>query len=97
MENVLYGTPNAKVQWLRTSTEGEGQLYTGLFMCEPCGVEDEYLGDESLYMIEGRMTVEVIGGESVSLKPGDVASFPKGTKTVTHVHEPIKKFFVISG
>jgi len=97
MENVLYGTPSAKVQWLRTSTEGEGQLYAGLFMCDPCGVEDELLGDESVYMIEGRMTVEVIGGESVSLKAGDVASFPKGTKTVCHVHEPIKKFFVISG
>jgi uncharacterized cupin superfamily protein len=97
MENVLYGTPEAKVQWLRTSTEAEGQLYTGLFWCDPCGVEDEYLGDESMYMIEGRMTVEVIGGESISLTPGDVAAFPKGTKTVTHVHEPIKKFFVISG
>ncbi|MER5757293.1 cupin domain-containing protein [Streptomyces sp. NPDC002088] len=97
MKNVLYGTPDAKVQWLRTSTQGEGQLFTGIFMCRPCGLEDEYLGDESLYMIEGRMTVEVIGGESVSLKAGDVASFPRGTKTVCHIHEPIKKFFVISG
>lgn len=97
LENVLYGTPAAKVQWLRTSTQGEGQLYVGVFTCEPCGVEDELLGDESVYMLEGSMTVEVIGGESVSLSAGDVASFPKGTKTVVHVHEPIKKFFVISG
>jgi uncharacterized cupin superfamily protein len=97
LENVLYGTPAAKVQWLRQSTQGEGQLYVGIFTCDPCGVEDELLGDESVYMLEGRMTVEVIGGESVSLSAGDVASFPKGTKTVVHVHEPIKKFFVISG
>ncbi|MFF1832358.1 cupin domain-containing protein [Paenarthrobacter sp. NPDC058040] len=97
LENVLYGTPAGKVQWLRQSTQGEGQLYVGIFTCDPCGVEDELLGDESVYMLEGRMTVEVIGGESVSLSAGDVASFPKGTKTVVHVHEPIKKFFVISG
>ncbi len=97
MENVLYGVPDAKVLWLRTNTQGEGQLLAGIFLCQPCGVEDEYLSDESMYLIEGRMTVEVIGGESVCLNAGDVASFPKGTKTVCHVHEPIKKFFVISG
>jgi len=35
-------------------------------------------------------------GERVELKAGDIASFPKGTRSVWTFSEPFKKFTVIS-
>jgi len=96
-EVIHEGSPQAKVHWLRSSTHGEGQLLTGTFTAQPCSVGYEFIGDESLHLLEGRVTVEMEGGETVSLGPGDIASFPKGAKSVWHIHEPMKKFFVISG
>jgi uncharacterized cupin superfamily protein len=96
-EVIHEGKPEAKVHWLRSSTHGEGQLMTGIFTVEPCRVDYEFIGDESLHLLAGRVTVEMEGGGTVSLKPGDIASFPKGAKSVWHIHESMKKFFVISG
>lgn len=96
-EKILDGKPDAKVQWLRTSTHGDGQLLTGMFTSQTCSVEYEFIGDESMHLLEGRITVEMVGGDTVTLNPGDIASFPKGAKSVWHIHGPMKKFFVISG
>jgi uncharacterized cupin superfamily protein len=97
LPDVLEGTPNGKVHWLRTSTGGDGQLLTGMFTAEPSKVNYEFIGDESLHHMQGRVTVEMDSGDTIDLRPGDVASFPKGAKSVWTIHEPMKKFFVISG
>jgi uncharacterized cupin superfamily protein len=97
LPDVIDGKPEGKVHWLRTSTEGDGQLLTGMFTAQPSKVNYEFVGDESLHLMEGRVTVEMSDGETVEMKAGDVASFPKGAKSVWTIHEPMKKFFVISG
>jgi uncharacterized cupin superfamily protein len=59
----------------------------------------EYLfpGDESFYVLEGSVTIELVPtGERVELGTGDLASFPKGTRSVWTFTEPFKKFTVIS-
>jgi uncharacterized protein len=59
----------------------------------------EYLfpGDESFYVLEGSVSIELVGtGERLELKAGDIASFPKGTRSVWTFSEPFKKFTVIS-
>jgi uncharacterized cupin superfamily protein len=95
--DAVEGEPNGQVNWLRQDTAGDGMLLTGMFTCNPAKVDYTFVGDESLHLMEGRITVEMEGGETVELKPGDVASFPKGARSVWHIHEPMKKFFVISG
>ncbi|MFM8218464.1 MAG: cupin domain-containing protein, partial [Planctomycetaceae bacterium] len=39
----------------------------------------------------------VQGGDAVELRPGDLASFPRGALSTWTILEPLKKFFVISG
>lgn len=59
----------------------------------------EYLfpGDESFYVLEGSVVIDLVAtGERVELKVGDIASFPKGTRSVWTFSEPFKKFTVIS-
>jgi uncharacterized cupin superfamily protein len=56
-----------------------------------------FTGDESFYVVEGSVSIELVEtGEAVELKAGDVASFPKGTRSVWTFSEPFKKFTVIS-
>jgi uncharacterized cupin superfamily protein len=97
LDNVIDGNPQAQVQWLGNQLPAAGTLFVGIFSCQPCTVETEYVGGECSYLLEGRMTVQIKGGQTVSLKAGDTASFAPGTKAICQVHEPIRQFFVISG
>jgi uncharacterized cupin superfamily protein len=54
------------------------------------------MGDETLHVLEGRVTIEVDGLEPVELAAGDVVSFPKGLASTWEIHEPFKEFFVLS-
>ncbi len=48
--------------------------------------------------ISGAVTIELTeSGETVELRQGDLASFPKGTPSVWTVVEPLEKFTVVSG
>jgi uncharacterized cupin superfamily protein len=63
----------------------------------PARYEYFFDGDESFYVLEGSVTIELVErGERVELKAGDIASFPKGTRSVWTFSEPFKKFTVIS-
>ncbi len=96
-EAVLEGDPNAKVAWLRTESGGEGMLYTGMFTAEPSTFRYAFGGDESFHVLEGDLEIMIDGGETVTLTPGDIASFPKGALSTWTLHSPLRKFFVISG
>jgi hypothetical protein len=63
----------------------------------PAQYEYVFPGDESFYVLEGSVTIELVEtGERVALKAGDIASFPRGTSSVWTFSEPFKKFTVIS-
>jgi uncharacterized cupin superfamily protein len=85
------------VHWLRTESGGEGQLYTGLWTCEPRVIPYTFPGDETFQVLEGEVHIEVESGEAVDLRAGDIASFPKGQNATWTITSPFKKFFVISG
>jgi uncharacterized cupin superfamily protein len=53
--------------------------------------------DETFQMLEGEFTCQLDGEEPVRLRPGDIVSFHKGARAHRQIHEPVKKFFVISG
>ena len=85
------------VHWLRVGSGGEGVLYSGLWTHGPADLPYVFPGDETFHVLEGEVTIDVEGGESVTLRPGDIASFAKGQSSTWHITEPFKKFFVISG
>jgi len=85
------------VHWLRIGSGGDGVLYAGLWKHGPADFLYVFPGDETFHVLEGEVTIDVEGGESVALRPGDIASYSKGQSSTWHITQPFKKFFVISG
>jgi uncharacterized cupin superfamily protein len=87
-----------EAEWLRRRTD-EGWSHTAmLWRCHPMSFEYTFPGDESFLVISGSVRIELTDtGAIVELSSGDVASFPKGTRSVWTVVESIEKFTVVSG
>ena len=96
-ECVIAGDPAARVAWLRTESAGDGVLYAGVFTAEPSTFRYRFAGDESFHVLDGELEIAIDGGETIDLKPGDIASFPKDSVSTWTIRTPLRKFFVISG
>jgi uncharacterized cupin superfamily protein len=49
---------------------------------------------ETLLVLEGRVTIEILGGPTLELTVGDMASLPKGAQTTWHITAPYREFWV---
>lgn len=85
------------IHWLRTESGGAGMLLAGFWSHEPAVLPYEFMGDETIHVLEGEVIVEIEGGEVITLREGDVASFCKGQSSTWRIVRPFKKFFVVSG
>ena len=52
---------------------------------------------EVLLVLEGEVQIEIEGGPTLQLKPGDMASLPKGAVTRWHLTLPFKEMWVLAG
>jgi uncharacterized cupin superfamily protein len=83
------------------SEDGE-HAYTCGFWRVPSGDPPEpfpydMAQNETIYVIEGELTIAVEGGEELHLGPGDLASFTAGTTTTWRLSKtPFKEAFVLS-
>jgi uncharacterized cupin superfamily protein len=60
--------------------------------------EYNFPGDESFLVVTGVVRITLAEtGETIEFHEGDVASFPKGTRSTWTIVEPIVKFTVVSG
>ncbi len=74
---------NAFLQDVASSNDPNSPISFGFFRMEAGSpLEYTYSYDECKIIVEGEMTVEEVGGETVNVSPGDVLFFPKGTKTI---------------
>jgi uncharacterized protein len=94
IEDVAGGDPQGRVHWLHQ--DDDAGLWIGIFEAQPARFPYTSAGDETLHVLEGRVTIEVDGSEPVRLGPGDVVSFPKGMASTWEIEEPFKEFFVLS-
>jgi uncharacterized cupin superfamily protein len=94
---VVEGKPFGEVHWLRQDSSGAGILLTGLWKHEPATFPYTFPADETFHLLEGRVRIAVDGLAPVELCSGDIVSFHKGQVSVWTIHEPMRKFFVISG
>jgi uncharacterized protein len=73
------------------------KLDVSLWRSDPATYDYLFEGDEAFHVVEGSATVELSdSGETIELRPGDVAYFRAGTRSVWTITEPFKKFVVIS-
>ncbi|MFM7159463.1 MAG: cupin domain-containing protein [Planctomycetaceae bacterium] len=94
---LVEGRPFGEVHWLRTTGSGSGLLLAGLWKHPPATFDYTFPADETLHVLEGRVRIQVQGGDAVELRPGDLASFPRGALSTWTILEPLKKFFVTCG
>jgi uncharacterized cupin superfamily protein len=85
-------------EWLRRRTDPGWSHTAMLWRCEPMTFDYTFAGDESFLIVSGAVRIDLQdSGDTVDLEAGDVASFPKGTRSVWTVVKPLVKFTVVSG
>lgn len=89
------------IQWIRRPGEGgRDVLSSGFWFISPEQTPGPMPvtghADECVYIIEGRVRVEVEGADPLELGPGASASFNKGDTATWTVLEPTVEFFVYS-
>ena len=94
---IVGGEAVGEVHWIRTEGAEGATLAVGLWRSHPQAFPYPFTADETIHALEGELVIELESGERVTLRPGDVASFTKGTNSTWTVTEPFKKLFVISG
>ena len=61
------------------------------------GVSTDVEADEVFVVLSGRATIEVEGGPTLLVGPGDVGVLAAGSKTRWTVHEDLRKVYLITG
>ena len=51
---------------------------------------------ETIHVLEGQVSIEIVGGPTLMLKPGDLASLPAGLETIWHITPPFKELWVLA-
>jgi uncharacterized cupin superfamily protein len=92
------GRTIGEAEWLRRRTDPGSSHTAMVWRCGPTSFDYQFPGDESFVVLSGAVRIELAEeGEVVELRAGDIASFPKGTRSTWTILEPIEKFTVVSG
>lgn len=92
--SVVSGDANARVIWARA--DAELPYFAGIWHVEACVFDWNFDMHETAHIIEGHALITPEGGVTIEVMPGDVLTFPKGTKARWDVRVPLKKVFVDS-
>jgi uncharacterized cupin superfamily protein len=85
-------------EYHQLGTEGAAAdtLDAGLWRSEPATYDYFFATDETFYVFEGAVTIELPDrGEKLELRAGDIAYFKAGTPSTWVVTEPFKKFVIV--
>ncbi|WP_088290467.1 cupin domain-containing protein [Kineosporia sp. A_224] len=88
---VVSGEPEVRVLGLH---EGDA-VAVGVWQ-HSTGVSRDVEADEIFVVLSGRATVEVEGGPTLEIGPGDVGLLPAGARTTWTVHETLRKVYVVA-
>jgi uncharacterized cupin superfamily protein len=94
-----HGEHVGEVSWLRREPAAPREIRAGLFRLtdatfDGIPVPYDFVCDETIYVVEGGVRIELETGEIYELASGDTASFPRSTKSTWTFHIPFMKFFV---
>lgn len=91
-EQVVSGNPQVSTHEL-LDTES---LAVGIWQ-HTAGVSTDVEVDEIFVVLRGRATIEVAGGPTLEVGPGDVGVLEAGAETTWTVHEDLRKIYIIRG
>lgn len=92
-EQIVSGTPEVtgKVVW----ESEDGRQIRGIWQITP-GVVTDTEEDELFVVLSGSATIQVEGGPTLKVGPGDMAVLRKGDRTTWTVHETLRKVYSIN-
>lgn len=90
---VIRGDP--AVRELILSTSEDGRIVRGVWEIDE-GVVTDVEEDELFVVISGRATIEVEGGPTLEVAPGDVCVLAEGARTTWTIHERLRKVFQVT-
>ncbi|MGV9311655.1 cupin domain-containing protein [Streptomyces sp. NPDC003691] len=90
---IVSGAPEISGKLLWESPDGR-QL-RGIWQITP-GVVTDVEEDEMFVVVSGRATVEVEGGPTLRIGPGDLGVLRRGDRTTWTVHETLRKAYAIT-
>lgn len=88
--DIVSGKPESSMAILWRSEDNTH--YTGIWHCTP-GVFTLLHPAETITCIDGSATITPEGGEPVTIRSGELAFIPEGTKALWEVHETVLKTF----
>ena len=59
------------------------------------GVSTDVEADEIFIVLSGRATIEIEDGPTLEVGPGDIGTYPPGSRATWTVHEPLRKVYVV--
>jgi uncharacterized cupin superfamily protein len=77
------------------SESADGRVVRGIWRITE-GTVTDVEQDEVFVVLEGRATIEVQGGPTVRVGPGDVCVLQRGARTTWTVHEAVRKVFQVT-
>jgi uncharacterized cupin superfamily protein len=86
---IIEGKPLARNRLMAGSTDGLGSTY--MWDCTAGRFNWYYNVDETVYLVEGSITVVDSAGQLSHLRAGDIFLFPKGTRFEWTVHTYVRK------
>lgn len=89
---IVEGSPRARVKHLVAAPDAA--LAIALWDCTAGKFDWYFSGDELVHILVGEVTVRDGDGSTRVLKPGDIAYFPAGMRSLWHVHDYVKKLAV---
>jgi uncharacterized cupin superfamily protein len=90
---VLAGSPLVTEAVL--SESADGRVVRGIWRITE-GTVTDVEQDELFVVLEGRATIDVEGGPTLRVGPGDVCVLERGARTTWVVHEALRKVFQIT-
>ncbi|MFF9408377.1 cupin domain-containing protein [Streptomyces anandii] len=90
---IVSGTPEVtgKVVW----ESADGRQARGIWQITP-GVVTDTEADEVFVVVSGSATVEIEGGSTLRVGPGDMAVLREGDRTTWTVHETLRKVYAVN-
>lgn len=90
---IVSGTPVVTGKLLWESTDGR-QL-RGIWQITP-GVVTDTEEDELFVVVSGRATIDIEGGPTLDVGPGDLGVLRRGDRTTWTIHETLRKAYAIT-